>query len=81
MDGFQVVCKLCDLAAVNVSEMLGDKCVEPVNVYGQKVSRERRENQNACDAAGHVEDEFLRKSTELLLISSLSFLGCWYSAS
>lgn len=34
LEGFEVVCELCDIAVVNVSEIYGDKLLEPLVVYG-----------------------------------------------
>lgn len=34
VDGFEFICKLCDLAVVNIAEGFEDQCVEPVTDNG-----------------------------------------------
>lgn len=80
MGGLEVFCELCDLAVFNVSEIFEDGCVKAVSVYAQKGSKKRKEKQEACGAAGSVEDELLRTSTEVLLGSASNFSQCQYSA-
>lgn len=58
---FRVACELCDIAVANVSETSGKECVEPVSAYGYKDFVQKRENGDACDIAGRVEDNFSAK--------------------
>lgn len=40
-----------------VLEVAEDECVKPLSICGREVSRESTETQDACGAAGHLENQ------------------------
>lgn len=44
MDGSEFICKLCDVAVLNVFKVSGDECVELVSVCDKKVPERKERN-------------------------------------
>lgn len=64
VDGLEVLCDLCYVAVVNVSEISRDECVQPESVYSWKTSKKRSEKQDACATAESVKDADSVKTEE-----------------
>lgn len=61
MDESGVVCKLCDVADVDVSEGSGDECIDPVSFNGCKDSEKKEKDKMRVALRSTIRTTFFRK--------------------